>query len=131
MKSNIIKLYFTLSIILCFFSAYSQEPLADILQRGYISQWLVCGPFPSDLEKGIKNAIRNNGAPVGTRDFWTGKGGISQLLPQPAEKIQIDGINYTWLPFNVKSPRLNFLSLNPPDECIYYLSAYVQVLMTR
>ncbi len=127
MNSNIIKLFFILSIIFFAFSIYSQEPLPDTLQRGYISQWLVCGPFPSDLEKGIKNAIRNNEAPLGTRDFWEGKGGISQLLPQTGEKIQINGMNYTWLPFNVKSPRLDFQSLNPPDECIYYLSAYVQV----
>ncbi|MGC9052333.1 MAG: hypothetical protein ACP5KS_00465 [Candidatus Hydrogenedens sp.] len=117
----------TIVCFFLFFSAHTQEPLPDVLQRGYISQWMICGPFPSDLEKGIKNAIDKNEAPLGNRDFWIGKGGITQLLPQAGEKIQIDGITYTWLPFVVKNPRLDFHSLQPPDECIYYLSAYVQV----
>ena len=119
--------FFTIACFFLLFPAYPQEPLPDILQRGYISQWMICGPFPSDLEKGIKNAISNNQAPLGTRDFWAGKGGITQLLPQPGDKAQIDGITYTWLPFVVKNPRLDLHTLRPPDECIYYLSAYVQV----
>lgn len=119
--------FFTIVYFSLFFPAYPQEPLPDILQRGYISQWMICGPFPSDLEKGIKHAISNNEAPLGNRDFWASKGGITQLLPQPDDKVQIDGITYTWLPFVVKNPRLDLHTLQPPDECIYYLSAYVQV----
>jgi len=132
MKKNIIHSLselFTLFIFYFFITIplTAQEPLPDILQRGYISQWLVCGPFPSDLSKGIRNAIRNNESPLGTRDFWTSKGGITQLLPQVGEKVDIDGITYTWLPFTVKSPGINFYTLQPPEECIFYLSAYVQV----
>ncbi len=126
-KVHIFSIAFTACFFYISFSANSQEPLPDILQRGHISQWLICGPFPSDLNQGIKNAVKNNEAPLGTKDFWSGKGGITQLLPQPNEKIEIDGIPYSWLPFPVKSPCIDFSSLRPPDECIFFLSSYVQV----
>ncbi len=106
---------------------YSQETLPNILQRGYISQWLLCGPFPSDLGKGIKEALRNKEAPLGTRDFFANNGGINQLLPKAGETIQVDGISYPWTPFTVKSPTIDLSTLQPPDEGIYFFSAYVQV----
>lgn len=120
---------FTLFIFLFSFPflLYSQETLPDILQRGYISQWLICGPFPSDLNNGIKGAIRDKEAPLGTRDFFADNGGINQLLPKAGEKIQAGGISYPWIPFTVKSPTIDLSTLQPPEECIYFLSAYIQV----
>ena len=52
-----------LSLSLLPLIAAAQEDLTTILQRGYPAQWFVCGPFESDLDQGIIEAVANAQAP--------------------------------------------------------------------
>ncbi|MCX8066177.1 MAG: hypothetical protein N3G21_13590, partial [Candidatus Hydrogenedentes bacterium] len=109
------------------FVALSQEPLEDILQRGYISQWLICGPFNTDMPEGIKNAVKNGQPPLGKRDYWENYGGITQILPQANVEHKIDNKNYNWYPISGNSHLIDLSqSTQNFDECIFFFASYFQ-----
>lgn len=116
-------------VLLTFPSFYgsTQEVLEDILRRGYISQWLICGPFETDRVEGIKKAIRNNQPPLGTRDFWGGYGGITQILPQRDSQFIIDRKMYRWTPFTANSALIDISKIAENlEECVFFFASYFQ-----
>lgn len=109
--------------------AFSQEQLEDILQKGYISQWLICGPFDFDMPGGIKSALKNNQTPLSTKDFWENYGGIAQILPQTYAEFTIDKKKYRWVPFFANSHLIDLSGIaQNSDECIFFLASYFQVI---
>ena len=69
-------------------ASVAQEKLTTILERGYPAQWLVCGPFESDLPQGIIEAVANGQVPLGRNDFMASRGGIKNV--RPSHSLQVD-----------------------------------------
>ena len=75
-------------LLLSCITATGQEDILTILERGYPAQWLVCGPFESDLEQGIVDAVANAQIPLGRNDFMASRGGINSI--RPAHGLEVD-----------------------------------------
>lgn len=77
-----------LSLFLIPIISSAQENLTTILERGYSAQWFVCGPFESDLDQGIIEAVANAQVPLGRNDFMASRGGTKNV--QPAHGLEVD-----------------------------------------
>ncbi|MBI1319593.1 MAG: hypothetical protein GC168_11695 [Candidatus Hydrogenedens sp.] len=71
--------------------ATAQEPLAPILERGYVAHWLVCGPFPPDVPGGVLGSVGSGTPPLGDRDWMAGLGGIAALRPKHKQVVSVEG----------------------------------------
>ncbi len=85
-----------LSFALLLPHAAAQEPLGTLLDRGYVAHWLVCGPFPCDVEGGVAGALRRDAPALGTRDFMAPLGGINRTRPQHLLEVHTDTGNAVW-----------------------------------
>ncbi|MFP6596025.1 MAG: hypothetical protein VCC01_01090 [Candidatus Hydrogenedentota bacterium] len=74
-----------LSLFLIPIISSAQENFTTILEREYPAQWFVCGPFESDLDQGIIEAVANAQVPLGRNDFMASRGGTKNV--QPAHSI--------------------------------------------
>ncbi len=68
-------------LLLCSVPAWGQESLSTVLDRGYVAEWMVCGPFRSDLAEGILSAISRDEVALGQQDYMSPIGGISRTRP--------------------------------------------------
>ena len=93
------------------FAAAAQEPLDAILDRGHVSQWLVCGPFDPDVEGGVAGALKKGEAPLGNRDFMAPVGGVARLLPRDQLEVKADDRVLTWRESPAKGRCLSLASL--------------------
>lgn len=92
----LLPLCLALAFLLLMPCAGAQEPLATILDRGYVAHWLVCGPFPSDIGDGIAGALQRGAPALGSRDFMAPLGGISRTRPQHLLEVRTDSGEAIW-----------------------------------
>ncbi|HNR32550.1 MAG TPA: hypothetical protein PKI11_16795, partial [Candidatus Hydrogenedentes bacterium] len=77
-------------------NAEAQEALSDILERGSVAHWLVCGPFRPDVEGGIAGALRRGAPALGNRDYMAPLGGIARTRPRHLLEVKTDDGKAVW-----------------------------------
>ncbi len=90
---------FTLVIMATALSAwpgYGQDNLGAMLERGHVVDWLVCGPFASDLDEGILMAATAGRSPLGARDYMAPLGGVTSLRPRHLLSVANNGVEALW-----------------------------------
>lgn len=113
-------------------SASAQEPLDDILARGYVAHWLVCGPFAPDAEGGILGAAQRGEAPLGTTDYLQPVGGAQGVRPRHLLAVAREGDDAIWQQAGTESARLDLAPFFPTaDEGIAYAAFYVESLEVK
>lgn len=78
-------------LVLASAATQAQESLDTILDRGYVVQWLVCGPFEPDAEGGILKALEAGLPPLGDTDFMAPLGGIARTRPKHLLGVEKNG----------------------------------------
>ena len=63
------KRFIFLFVVIASLVAEGQETLDTILDRGYVAEWLVCGPFVGDVVGGIVGGVGAGTAPLGSMDY--------------------------------------------------------------
>ena len=112
--------------------AWGQESLDVILDRGFVSHWLVCGPFKPDVEGGLAGALGRGGAPLGGKDFMMPLGGIARMRPQHLVKVKGEEGEAVWQQAGTADETLNLAPFFPKDaEGIAYAAFYAQSLDQR
>lgn len=107
--------------------ARAQEPLADLLARGHAVQWLVCGPFDTDLPEGVAAAAARGVYPVGDTDFMAPLGGILGLRPRHLLSIARPGGDAIWQRAGTEGPVLDLAPFFPGRAGgVAYAAFYVQ-----
>ena len=82
----------SLGLIVLAMPVVAQESLDVILNRGYVAQWLVCGPFQPDVDGGLVAAVKQGAAPLGQTDFMAPAGGIARLRSQAIKRRPCDRV---------------------------------------
>lgn len=77
-------------------TAVQRESLNTLLEREYVTHWIVCGPFPPDAEGGLLAAVAAGGAPLGATDFLAGRGGPTKIRPQHLDIIETEQGDAVW-----------------------------------
>lgn len=119
----------SLIALLAAFCASAQESLDAILERGYVKNWLVCGPFPSEDENAsILERVRGGNFALGERDFMQPLGGVERLRPLHRQLVSIPGLpDALWQRAGADSARLDlapFFSEAP--EGVSYAGFYAE-----
>ncbi len=110
----------------CCVSTESQESIDTLLERGYVANWLVCGPFVSDVPGGIIAAVSDNRRPLGSKDFMAPEGGIARIRPQAHMKIRSDRGIALWQQAGAEDASLDLSPFFPNDaEGVSYAGFYV------
>ena len=105
----------------------AQEDINTIQSRGFVSQWLVCGPFPSDVDGGIVTAISENKPPLGTRDFMIPLGGMARVQPKHRLEVRYDGQKSIWQKTRSQDGTLDLSPFFPNDpEGVAFAAFYTQ-----
>ena len=134
MSQRYIQLYLSI-IVTCFIACqggFAQEPLTTILERGFPAQWYVCGPFDSDLENGIIDALKNDQSPLGRNDFMASEGGVTQVQPRHGQVILKEGGEATWLKTRASSSTIDLSPFFPKQESgIAFASFYATTLVEQ
>ena len=91
--------------------AAAQESLDAILARGYVTHWLACGPFPSDVEGGIVAAVGRGEAPLGDTDFMAPVGGIARVRPENGLVVRTGAGEARWRAVETQQASLDLASL--------------------
>jgi hypothetical protein len=87
--------------------AAGQESLNTLLQRGYPSQWLVCGPFASRVDGGIVAALERGDPILSGFDHLAPVGGASAVRPRDGLRVPtVQGAN-VWTRQRVFEPYVN------------------------
>ena len=76
--------------------AQAQESIELLLDRGYVTEWLVCAPFGPDVAGGIIEALKRGEAPLADRVFMEPAGGISRLRPKALGQVSDGEGSLTW-----------------------------------
>jgi alpha-mannosidase len=80
-------------------AAWGQETLDAMLDRGYASDWLVCAPFPPDVEGGIVEALKRGEAVLGETDYMEPVRGVSKVIPKPGLSVTSGDNEVVWQSF--------------------------------
>lgn len=107
--------------------ATAQESLDDILARGYVSNWLVCGPFAPDVAGGVIQAAHLRQATLGDTDPMAPLGGMAQLRPRHLLAVPTAGAQAIWQNAGAQSPSLDLSPFFPDaNEGMAFAAFYVQ-----
>ncbi len=104
------RLTFCVAILLLLFagqSAHAQERIETLLQRGYVSEWLVCGPFASDITGGIGYALKRGEVPLGEKDYLESIGGVARARPKESTAVRDGGTSRTFSRVRAEDPLLD------------------------
>lgn len=93
------------------FNAGAQVRLDEVFDRGYVSEWLVCGPFAPDAEGGIREALARGAAPLGTTDFMAPLGGLARVVPKEGLEVAAGGAPIAWRKLSAQSRCIHLASL--------------------
>ena len=105
---NLLRTLALLAPLLSSFQAHTQENLVNILNRGFVAHWLVCGPFAPDVEDGIAEALTRGEAPLGDTDYMESLGGIARLRPRHLQVVDIGGgESVVWQQAGTTGPKLD------------------------
>ncbi len=100
---------FVLVAVLCFLhsSAKSQTNVHSFADDEFITDWLICGPFPSDEEENINT------------DFLLSDGGETKVVPEAGKNYSSNSVEgkVTWhFAKAEESGKLNFRELIEPNQ---------------
>ena len=121
--------WLALALLLCAPSV-AQEALTDILDRGHVEHWLVCGPFEPDADGGIGAALSRREAPLGTRDYMAPVGGVAALQPRHLLAVPRAGAGEPayWQRAGTEGPTLDLGPFFPDmDEGVAYAAFLTEV----
>ena len=106
-------------------SVVAQEPLTTILDRGFPTQWYVCGPFESDLDEGIVQQVHSAQSPLGRNDFMSSQGGIRRVQPTHGLRILKESGEVNWLKTRATDSAIDLSPFVPEvDSGIAYAAFY-------
>ncbi len=116
------------------FTAFTQENLQTIIERGYVRHWMVCGPFESDIPGGVRTAIESEVATLGDNDYMLSAGGVAVLRPQHLLRIPSGEGGVFWQRAGVQSASLDLAPFFPEEEegvafAAFYAEAEVDTLV--
>ncbi len=83
-------------ILLAASIASAQEPLINMVDRGYVADWVFCGPFTADADGGIITALEQSASPLGARDYLESMGGVSRARPRAGSAVTGPDGAFTW-----------------------------------
>ncbi|HIJ74620.1 MAG TPA: hypothetical protein HPP83_11020, partial [Candidatus Hydrogenedentes bacterium] len=110
----------------------AQESLDTVLDRGYIRQWLVCGPFKPDVAGGIVAALERGEAPLGDTDFMDPLGGIGRVRPKHLLKVETDDGVAIWQMAGATDETLDLAPFFPDArEGLSYAGFYAKAATPR
>jgi hypothetical protein len=115
-----------LLLLLCPCMAQAQYPLDEILEEGFVSHWMVCGPFPSGMATSLQAAVRTGVSPHSGEDFMAEAGGAPRVRPKHLQAIKVlrqpDAI---WQRAGTESPSLDLAPFYPnASEGVSYAGFY-------
>ena len=115
------------SILVLCCQVVAQEKLDSIFDRGYVAEWLVCGPFDPDVDAGIVSAVKNGDVPLGTTDFMKSIGGIARMKPKHVTKVTKPDGQAFWEETRLEDESLDLSPFFPDaSEGISYAAFYTQ-----
>src|SRR3990167_10803865 len=62
---------------------FDPVPVQSILEKGFASRWLLCGPFPPGVQGGMMGMLLSQKVHVTDTDFLSEHGGEMNIKPQP------------------------------------------------
>ena len=92
-------------------AAVAQENLGTILERGHVSEWLVCGPFVPDVDGGIIEALSQSEPVLGSFDFLESMQGVSRARPESGARVIVRDGEVVWRATRVPSERVDLSDL--------------------
>ncbi|MDP7640299.1 MAG: hypothetical protein QGG73_11395 [Candidatus Hydrogenedentes bacterium] len=112
---------------LCCDSGESQESVDTLLERGYVANWLVCGPFEPDAPGGIIAAVSDDRRPLGSKDYMAPEGGIARIRPQALMEIRSERKTTFWRRARANDALLDLSPFFSNDvEGVSYAAFYVE-----
>lgn len=87
--------------------AHAQERIETLLQRGYVSEWLVCGPFSSDVTGGIGYALKRGEVPLGEKDHLESLGGVARARPTESTTVRDGGTSRAFNRVRAEGPLID------------------------
>ncbi|HPG67860.1 MAG TPA: hypothetical protein PLO37_13505, partial [Candidatus Hydrogenedentes bacterium] len=107
--------------------AWAHESLDLILDRTYPAEWLVCGPFPADVEGGIVEAAKRRQMPLGNHDFMGAAGGIVRARPEEGLAVEMGDALAAWHTLGTPGPCLDLShALGSKQEGIVFAAFYAE-----
>lgn len=102
--------------------------LADVNAKGYISQWLACGPFSTGVQGGMTGLVVGRKAILTTADYLAGKGGEAGIEPEAGMAVDRgEGKSNVWRPFTATSGVIDLGDLfSKAGEGVMYAAAYIE-----
>jgi len=81
-----------------------------VIQRGYVEEWLVCGPFDGG-DPGVVARVSGRLLPVPDGDFLESVGGVRRVRPEEGLVVKADSGDLIWEELRVRNVRLDFSTL--------------------
>lgn len=113
----------TMCLLLLCRNAPAQEAMDALLDRGHPARWLVCGPFPPDVEGGIARAIAAGAMPLGRRDHLQ----AAAARPREGAAVETGDTLTQWTALFPGGPAVNLAPRGATaQEAIYYAAFYLE-----
>lgn len=105
----------------------AQEDLDDLLDREYVTQWLVCGPFAPESPGAMQGALAENAALLPERDLLSAAGGAARIRPRHGMPIPTPEGQAIWQSAEAQGHTLDLAPFFPvAAEGIAYAGFYVR-----
>ncbi len=88
----------------------AQQSLDTLLQRGYVEEWLVCGPFDGG-DPGVVERVSSRLLPVPDEDFLQTVGGVRRIRPEDGMVVKTDSGDRVWQRLRANGERIDFTTL--------------------
>ena len=108
--------FVTVALFLLACPVQAQDTLDTLLERGYVSRWLVCGPFKSDISGGIIGALGRGEAALGNNDYMSPVGGIARVRPEHLLRVKTPEGLAIWQWAAMQTPALDLAPFFPKDR---------------
>jgi hypothetical protein len=89
---------------------YAQEALDALFLRGYVEEWLVCGPFDGG-DPEIVERVSGRLLPVPDEDFLQSIGGVRRARPEEGLAVKTGTSDLAWQRLRGDRERIDFSSL--------------------
>lgn len=107
------------------FGAAAQEPLNEVLQRGYARNWLISEPVA--VSTGLAAAAARETDPLAGPDPFAPAGGAHAVRPRAGQVVNTTAGRKKWLAMTAASPLLNVDPLADAPEGVILAACYLQV----
>lgn len=120
-----IKLIIVFVLLFGALHAHAQESLQAILDRGFVENWFVAGPFDGPADRDIVSRVAAGDVSLDDRDHLQIVGGLAGAHPQDGAEVPVEGGIRRWQ--QAASPEAS-LDLSPlfagQDQGVAYLTFY-------